>query len=783
MMRAALPRTIGTLTAGILTAGTLTAGLMVPGSASAAAAGPHWSVVPSPNAPGAPDDQLSAVSCTRARACMAVGYASRDIFVDNVPVRSLIARAWNGRRWVVRRVPAPPGAVASILSGVSCASARACTAVGQSTDSSGGSVPLAEAWNGTTWAVRPVPVPAAGNGVLTSVSCASARACMAVGYTGNFQLPLAARWNGATWTVRILPFPPSGAQNPLTGVSCTSATACTAIGQTETENTTAPLAERWDGATWAIQHVPAPIARKVVLTAVSCTSATSCTAAGRINRGNGRLGLRAEHWNGTVWAVQRPGARLPFGSGDVNALSCTSARACTAVVNRLVEVNGHFNGRVAALVERWNGRNWTVQRTPGAARKRGRNLLGVSCTSARRCMAVGYFAKAFAKVALAERWNGRRWRIKPTPGDPGRVAPNVLAGVSCTSASACLAVGSYDPRQDLADFSTTLAERWNGRKWHIQAPRSPTRDSLLSGVSCTSATKCTAVGSFRTHHRRFRTKTLAERWNGRKWHIQATRNPLPDLLSVLQAVSCARRRACMAVGFRKVLLHGSVPVAVHTMAERWNGRRWVVTHPRNAPHTADGRLNGVSCTSARSCEAVGGGGVLTAPGQSGPLTLAERWNGRRWVMQQVPVPAGAINPILAAVSCTSAWACTAVGTYQPAGGAAAALVERWNGTRWAIQPFPAAGGGAGSSLTGVSCTAARACAAAGTVFTGGNGRAPLAAAWNGTAWVMQPIPAPSGPGGPGGSLSDLSCTSSAACAAAGSTSSFGASRTLTERFS
>jgi hypothetical protein len=777
MMRAALPRTIGTLTAGILTAGTLTAGLMVPGSASAAAAGPHWSVVPSPNAPGAPDDQLSAVSCTRATACMAVGYASRDIVVDNVPVRSPIARAWNGRRWAVRRVPAPPGAVASILSGVSCASARACTAVGQSTDSSGGSVPLAEAWNGTTWAVRAVPVPAGGNGVLTSVSCASARACMAVGYTGNFQLPLAARWNGATWTVRILPFPPSAVQNPLTGVSCTSATACTAIGQAETDTTT-PLAERWDGATWTIQHVPVPAARKVVLTAVSCTSATACTAVGRISRANGRIGLRAEHWNGTRWAVL-PGTRLPFGSGDVNALSCTSARACTAVVNRLRSFHGSFNGRVAALVERWNGREWTVQRTPGAARKRGRNLLGVSCTSARRCMAVGYFAK----VALAERWNGRRWRIKPTPGDPGRVAPNVLAGVSCASASACLAVGSYHQRGILGGFSTTLTERWNGTRWAIRAAPSPTRDSVLSAISCRSARDCTAVGSRSTHRRRFRTKTLAERWNGRRWHIQTTRNPRPDLLSVLQAVSCTPGRACMAVGFRKALRPGSVPVAVVTMAERWNGRRWVITHPRNPPHTEDGRLNGVSCTLARSCEAVGDGLVLASPGHTAALTLAERWNGRRWVMQEVPVPAGALGPTLAAVSCTSARACTAVGHYEPAGGPEAALVERWNGRTWAIQPFPAAAGGAGSFLTGVSCTSASACAAVGK--TSGNGGQGLAAAWNGTTWTLQPIPGPSVPAGEGGhvTLSGLSCTSSAACMAAGSATKLGEDRTLTERLS
>jgi hypothetical protein len=607
---------------------------------------------------------------------------------------------------------------------------------------------------------------------------------MAVGFTGNSQLPLAARWNGATWTIRILPFPPDGVQNPLDAVSCTSARACTAIGQTETEDTTAPLAERWDGTTWTIQPVPAPIARKVVLTAVSCTSATSCTAAGRISRGNNRIALRAEHWNGTSWAAQPPAASLPFGSGNVNSLSCTSARACTAVVEMLVEINGEFSGR-RALVERWNGRKWTAERTPGAARQRGRDLLGVSCASARRCTAVGYFLKTFAKVALAERWNGRRWRIKPTPGDPGRVTSNLLAGVSCVARSACLAVGSYNPQRGQSGSSGTLAERWNGRKWHIQATPNPTPDSLLSGVSCTSARNCVAVGrSFARKHRIPRFKTLAERWNGRKWHIQVTRNPRPDRVSELQAVSCSSRRSCLAVGFRERLQNGTVPGADLTLAERWNGRRWILTHPRNAPHTEDGSLTGVSCTSARSCEAVGGGVTMPAPGQLGPLTLAERWNGRKWVLQHVPVPAGSNRPVLAAVSCTSARACTAVGSYGPAGGGASVpLVERWNGTTWAIQPFPAVTGGTVVSITGVSCTSASACAAVGTVVTSGNGRAPVAAAWDGTTWAIQPVPAPSGPAGQGGSLLALSCTSAAACTAAGSTSFFEQSHTLTEFFS
>ena len=49
------------------------------------------------------------------------------------------------------------------------------------------------------------------------------------------------------------------------------------------------------------------------------------------------------------------------------------------------------------------------------------------------------------------------------------------------------------------------------------APDGP--NAILNGVACTSASACTAVGN------QTLAKTLAERWNGRTWQVQATPNP------------------------------------------------------------------------------------------------------------------------------------------------------------------------------------------------------------------------------------------------------------------
>jgi hypothetical protein len=44
----------------------------------------------------------------------------------------------------------------------------------------------------------------------------------------------------------------------------------------------------------------------------------------------------------------------------------------------------------------------------------------------------------------------------------------------------------------------TLVEHWNGSKWSVQATPNPSSasSSQLEGISCTSATRCTAAGLY-----------------------------------------------------------------------------------------------------------------------------------------------------------------------------------------------------------------------------------------------------------------------------------------------
>jgi hypothetical protein len=140
-----------------------------------------------------------------------------------------------------------------------------------------------------------------------------------------------------------------------------------------------------------------------------------------------------------------------------------------------------------------------------------------------------------------------------------------LTGVSCTSATACTAVGEYTNASNVA---VTLAERWNGTAWAVQATPNPvgTNGSELSGVSCTSATACTAVGAYYLAYGV--PVALAERWNGTAWVIQATRNPGGTNGSYLSGVSCTSATACTAVGFYYIATVVNETFVQVTLAER-----------------------------------------------------------------------------------------------------------------------------------------------------------------------------------------------------------------------
>lgn len=120
-------------------------------------------------------------------------------------------------------------------------------------------------------------------------------------------------------------------------------------------------------------------------------------------------------------------------------MSCSSGTDCTSIGSW-----SDADGPIRALAESWNGTSWALQHARNPAGLQMSELFGVSCAGALACVAVGHWSTSLNGIpsyTLAERWNGTAWRIRPTPNPEG-ATNSTLNSVCCSSADACVAVGS-----------------------------------------------------------------------------------------------------------------------------------------------------------------------------------------------------------------------------------------------------------------------------------------------------------------------------------------------------
>jgi hypothetical protein len=309
----------------------------------------------------------------------------------------------------------------------------------------------------------------------------------------------------------------------------------------------------------------------------------------------------------------------------------------------------------------------------------------------------------------ASLWDGISWTAQKIPNPPNLSSSFAwLTSVSCTTVNFCEAVGSYTPSgEPEAEHERTLAETWNGTHWTVQFTKNPgltTWADRLTGVSCTGPNMCEAVGYYTKPLGKV--GTFAEGWNGVKWKLQTTIDPT-TYTNDLNGVSCTSATDCEAVG------NYTTGFRAPNMAvmEMWNGSTWQVQSTSIA-----GALSSVSCSSSSDCQAVG--------------EIAAGWDGALWTAESFGTPCcNTSYPNLYAVSCPVDGTCEAVGYYyQDVPSAQFALAEVWDGSEWVFQQIPSPSGSTASALSAVSCTAVNFCEAV----------APkLAEGWNGTAWTIQ----------------------------------------------
>ena len=284
------------------------------------------------------------------------------------------------------------------INSVSCASAGNCSAVGTYTASDGGEGLLlsetAGSWATGVEAVLPASAAIATPGVsLTSVSCASAGNCSAVGnyqepandpYSNNLQGLLLTETAG-TWGTGVQAVLPANAYGPgpgvllgeplggNDGVSCGSAGNCSAVGTyTASDVGGGGLLLSETAGTWRA-GVEAPLpARGGWLRSVSCASTGNCGAVG--NHGNnsgGADGLllteTADKWT-AVKATLPANASAPDQFVELLSVSCASAGNCGAVGD-YKDSSGNYRGLLfdssplrPCVVPRLNGKTLAAAR-------------------------------------------------------------------------------------------------------------------------------------------------------------------------------------------------------------------------------------------------------------------------------------------------------------------------------------------------------------------------------------------------------------------------------------
>jgi hypothetical protein len=121
-------------------------------------------------------------------------------------------------------------------------------------------------------------------------------------------------------------------------------------------------------------------------------------------------------------------------------------------------------------------------------------LRSVAAVSQNDVWAVGYYVdqQNHASYGLIEHWNGKQWKVIPSPNPTAAYIS--LSAVTAISANDVWAVGDYTLTNGV---SRTLIEHWNGRQWKIvPSPNAGSNDTTnyLFAVSGSSATNIWAVG-------------------------------------------------------------------------------------------------------------------------------------------------------------------------------------------------------------------------------------------------------------------------------------------------
>lgn len=302
------------------------------------------------------DALLMSVSCARVVLCVAVGH-----YTGRGGDEAVVVPITDGKPGAGHEVKLPAGADTSNqdagLLSVSCAAARSCVAVGSYRNSGGDEAVVVPITDGKPGTAHEVKLPAGAettdqNADLLSVSCATARSCVAVGSSRDsggdeaVVVPIAGGRPRAAEKVKL----PAGAGAlidqgaSLESVSCDTAMSCVAVGSYTSERTgNALVVQIKRGLPRPARQVQLPAGaftgrdQVADLDSISCAEAVSCVAVGDYTDRRGLPAMVVSITAGSPGAAEK--VKLPAGAATtdqgalLDSVSCAQATSCVSVGN------------------------------------------------------------------------------------------------------------------------------------------------------------------------------------------------------------------------------------------------------------------------------------------------------------------------------------------------------------------------------------------------------------------------------------------------------------------
>jgi hypothetical protein len=334
-----------------------------------------------------------------------------------------------------------PGGLDALFWSISATSGCNAWAVGE--DGLGPGRELVEHWDGTRWTIQHTPVI---KGRLDGVSALSPDDAWAVGESGGDAV--FEHWDGKAWRRVHSPLWSQVTMNALTAISPSDVWA---VGEVSVPGPGAPsrtLLVHWDGRTWRRFASPNPANVQNVLNGVSATSAVDVWVVG-CGAGTGNDSTFITHWDGRRWQrLPNPAPPAKQQLDCLDSVSATSADDVWALADLVSykRAQGDLQEQDQVVMEHWDGRRWWLAPNHGLRRPADSSLDDVVAVTPTLAWAVGcVMDRRGGDKTLAERWNGKAWRVVKSPSPDGPVGDDEFNAVTVASSGAAWAAGFHSP--------------------------------------------------------------------------------------------------------------------------------------------------------------------------------------------------------------------------------------------------------------------------------------------------------------------------------------------------